>query len=156
MNRLDRWKLLAAETFSYSYDNYADHRGNARFDRYMPDDVRVLDQAVRESWPLGRLAQKLDRSEDEAKIMLGAFHDALEVVDAPTPAESFRRSVRQVIKRALAEGIEGDEQIEALVIQICYRAADLSFLLHSSGEPLHKYSDLLRREPGVEYFDGGA
>jgi hypothetical protein len=154
MNRLDRWKLLAAETFSYSYDNYADHRGNARFDRYMPDDVRILDQAVRESWPLGRLAQKLDRSEEEAKIMLGAFHDALEVVDAPNPAESFRRSVRQVIKRALAEGIESEAKIEALVIQVCYRAADLSFLLRSRDEPLHKYSKLLRREPGVEYFDG--
>jgi hypothetical protein len=153
MNRLDRWKLLAAETFSYSYDNYADHRGNARFDRYMPDDVRVLDQAVRESWPLDRLAQKLDRSEEEAKIMLGAFRDAVEVVDAPTPAESFRRSIRQVIKRALAEGIKSDEEIEDLVVQVCYRAADLSFLLRSRDEPLHKYSDLLRRVPGVKYMD---
>lgn len=108
MNKLDRWKLLAAETYSYSYDNYADHQ----------------------------------------------FRDALEVVDAPTPAESFRRSVRQAIKRALADGMESEEQIEALVVQVCYRAADLSFLLRSRDEPLHKYSRLLRREPGVEYDDG--
>jgi hypothetical protein len=153
MNKLDRWKLLAAETFSYSYDNYADHGGNLRFDRYMPDDVRVLDRAVVESWPLGRLAKELDRPEEDASVLLGAFRDALEVVDAPTPAESFRRSVRQVIKRVLDEGIKSDDDIEALVIQICYRAADLSFLLRSRDEPLHKYSDLLRRLPDVEYHD---
>ena len=156
MNKLDRWKLLAAETYSYSYDNYANHRGNLRFDRYMPDDVRVLDRAVRESWPLDRIAKELERSEDEASLLLSSFRDALEVVDASSPAESFRRSVRQAIKRALVEGINSEEQIEALVIQICYRAADLSFLLRSRDEPLHKYSDLLRREPGVEYHDSGA
>jgi hypothetical protein len=156
VNKLDRWKLLAAETYSYSYDNYADHRGNLRFDRYMPDVVRVLDRAIRQSWPLDRTARELDRSEEEASLLISAFRDALEVVDAPTPAESFRRSVRQVIKRALADGVESEEQIEALVIQICYRAADLSFLLRSRDEPLHKYSDLLRREPGVQYHDGGA
>ena len=154
MNKLDRWKLLAAETYSYSYDNYADHEGNPRFDRYMPDDVRVLDRATRESWPLSRVATELDRSEEEAGLLLSAFSDALEVVDAPTPAESFRRSVRQVIKRALREGVETEEQIEAFVIQICYRTADLSFLLRARNEPLHQYSDLLRREPSVEYYDG--
>ncbi|HVQ40441.1 MAG TPA: hypothetical protein VMS31_23065 [Pyrinomonadaceae bacterium] len=156
MNQLDRWELLAAETYSYSYDNYADHRGNLRFDQYMPEDVRVLDRAIRESWPLDRIAKKLERSKEEANLLLSAFRDALEVVDAPTPAESFRRSTRQAIKRALAEGIESESQIEALVVQICYRAADLSFLLRFRNEPLHKYSDLLRREPGVEYHDGGA
>lgn len=156
MHQLDRWKLLAAEVYSYSYDNYADHRGNPRFDRHMPDDVRVLDRAIRQSWPLDRVAAELDRSAEEANRMIDAFRDALEVVDAPTPAESFRRSVRQVIKRALVDGIESEEQLEALVVQICYRVADLSFLLRSRNEPLHKYSDELRREPGVEYHDGGA
>jgi hypothetical protein len=92
MNQLDRWELLAAETYSYSYDNYADHRGNLRFDQYMPEDVRVLDRAIRESWPLDRVAKKLERSNEEANLLLSAFRDALEVVDAPTPAESFRRS----------------------------------------------------------------
>jgi hypothetical protein len=154
LNKLDRWKLLAAETFSYSYDNYADHKGNLRFDRLMPDAVRILNRANREAWPLGRLAKELDGSEEEATVMLGAFRDALEVVDAPTPAETFRRAVRQVIKRAVAEGLESDEEIEDLVVQICYRAADLSFLLRSRNEPLHRYSALLRREPGVVYHDG--
>jgi hypothetical protein len=155
VNKLDRWKLLAAETYSYSYDNYADHQGNLRFDRYMPDDARVLDRAIRESWPLDRIAKALERPEEEASLLLAAFRDALEVVDAPTPAESFRRSVRQAIKRALVDGINSEEQVEALVVQICYRTADLSFLLRSRDEPLHTYSDLLRREPGVEYHDSG-
>jgi hypothetical protein len=155
VNTLDRWKLLAAETYSYSYDNYADHEGNLRFDRLMPDVVRVLDRAVRESWPLDRIAGTLETSVEEASSLLVAFRDALDVVDAPTPAESFRRSVRQAIKRALDGGIESEEEIEALVVQICYRAADLSFLLRTRNEPLHKYSDLLRREPGVQYYDEG-
>ncbi|MHB0972377.1 MAG: hypothetical protein ACYC7A_20185 [Thermoanaerobaculia bacterium] len=43
--------------------------------------------------------------------------------------------------------------MEGLVIQICYRAADLSYLLRMRDEPLHRYSDLLRREPGVKYPD---
>jgi hypothetical protein len=154
MTVLDRWKLLAAETFSYSYDNYADHRGNARFDRYMPEDVRILDRSIRESWPLSRVAAELERSQDHAAALLKAFHDAIEVVDAPSPAESFRRSVRQAIKRSLADGLDSDEKIDALVVQICYRAADLSFTLRTRNEPLHRYSEELRREPGVQYSNG--
>lgn len=50
-------------------------------------------------------------------------------------------------------GLDSDEQLEALVIQICYRAADLGFLLRARNERLHMYSDLLRREPGVLYGD---
>jgi hypothetical protein len=40
------------------------------------------------------------------------------------------------------------------VTQVCYRAADLGFLLDREGEPLCRYSRPLRREPGVEYDDG--
>src|SRR6185436_1617168 len=154
MKPLNRWKLLAAETYCYSYDNYSNHEGNPRFDRSMPDDIRILDRAWRESWPLDRLAVELDRSGDDAAALLDAYRDAIDVVDAPTPAESFRRSVRQAITQALKAGLESGEQIEALVVQVCYRAADLGFLLWSRHEPLHKYSGLLRREPGVQYDDG--
>jgi len=153
VNELDRWKLLAAETFGYSYDNYAGHRGNRQFDQYMPDDVRLLDRACREAWPLERLANELDQPEEDASEMLESFRKALEVVDAPTPAESFRRSVREDIQQAVAEGIESEEKLEALVVQICFRVADLSFRLQSRDEPLHKYSELLRREPGVKYHN---
>ena len=153
MNKLDRLKLLAAETFSYSFDNYADHRGNRRFDEYMPNDVRILHRANLESWEIGRLAGELDLDPEIAATLLSRYRDALEVIDAPNPAESFRRSVRQAVHRALRDGLQTDEQVEDLVIQVCYRAADLSYLLRLRGEPLHKYSDLLRREPGVIYND---
>ena len=51
---MDRIQLLAAETFHYSYANYADHLGigNVRFDRLMPDTVKVLEKAATEGWPL--------------------------------------------------------------------------------------------------------
>jgi hypothetical protein len=153
MTKLDRWKLLAADTFSYSYDNYAVHEGNLRFDEYMPNDVRILDRADREAWDIDRLAKELGVDEALATDLLERYRGALQIVDAPNPAESFRRSIRRVIHQARKEGLESDEQLEALVIQICYRVADLSFLLRSGNEPLHKYSDLLRRVPGVIYDD---
>ena len=153
MTKLDRWKLLAAETYSYSYDNYANHRGNRRFDEYMPNDVRLLDRANRESWEIERLARELEVAPDLAADLLARFRDALEVVDAPSPAESFRRSVRQAVQRAMEEGLATDEQVEGLVIQVCYRAADLGYLLQLRDERLHKYSGLLRREPGVTYLE---
>jgi len=42
----------------------------------------------------------------------------------------------------------------ALVTQICYRAADLAYLLKMRGEALSRYSRHLRKEPGVEYYEG--
>jgi hypothetical protein len=44
--------------------------------------------------------------------------------------------------------------VEDLVVQICYRAADLAVLLDMEGKPLSRYSRHLRREPDVEYDDG--
>ena len=39
-------------------------------------------------------------------------------------------------------------------MQICYRAADLAYLLKLEGSSLSRYSRHLRRDPDVEYFDG--
>jgi hypothetical protein len=39
------------------------------------------------------------------------------------------------------------EEMEKVVVQICYRAADLAFLLDQHGEELSKYSEDLRAEP---------
>lgn len=91
---------------------------------------------------------------DEAAAALGAFRDARKVVDAENPAESFRHSIRQVIKAALADGLDDDESVEKLVVQICYRASDLGFLLKREGQPLSRYSRHLRREPGTGYSEG--
>ena len=46
------------------------------------------------------------------------------------------------------------EEVEKLVRQICYRTSDLAYLLKAEGSSLSRYSRHLRREPGVEYYDG--
>jgi hypothetical protein len=54
----------------------------------------------------------------------------------------------------MESGIESAEDIEKLVRQICYRAADLAYLLKAEGSSLSRYSRHLRREPEVEYHEG--
>src|SRR5207249_4163991 len=46
----------------------------------------------------------------------------------------FRNAVRFSIQDAVREGLHDAESIEALVTQICYRAADLAYVLHTRGE----------------------
>jgi len=47
-SRVNRKRLLAVETFAYSYTHYADHLGvNVRFDRGMTRDVDTLERAER-------------------------------------------------------------------------------------------------------------
>jgi hypothetical protein len=147
--------LLAAETFRYSYAHYADHvqGSNVRFTRYMPDDVATLERAEREGWDDAHLARALDVPQENAGRLRAFYHEALDIVDAPTPAEAFRRSVRYAVHNAVQEGLEAENAIETLVVQICYRAADLAYLLDMQGERLSEYSSDLRKEPGVEYWD---
>jgi hypothetical protein len=153
---VNRYQLLAAEIYRYSYANYQDHLGigNIRYDKLMPDDARNLERAVAENWPVERVARELQVEEAMAQEALRAFHDAREVVDAENAAESFRAAVRQTIESAIKEGLRDENSIERLVTQICYRAADLGFLLHREHKPLSRYSRHLRREPGVEYHEG--
>jgi hypothetical protein len=155
---VDRYQLLAAELYGYSYANYQDHLaiGNARFDRLMPDDARRLERADAEGWPAERVARDLGVEPSDAEGLLRAFRRARDVVDAGNPAESFRWAVRQVIEVAVAEGLRDEPSVERLVTQVCYRAADLGFLLDREGKPLSGYSRHLRREPGVEYDDGSS
>ena len=62
----------------------------------------------------------------------------------------MRFSIRDVV----AEGLSTDGAIEKIVTQICYRTADLAYLLDREGKPLSRYSRHLRREPEVEYYEG--
>lgn len=144
---MNRKQLLAAETFHYSYAHYADHLGgNIRFDKWMPRDVNVLDRAEREGWDDARLAQALEVPEDRVEFWRVSYQRAKDIVDAPTSAESFRRGVRYSIQDAVEEGLTDDKAIERLVTQICYRAADLAYLLDLEGESLSDYSLELREE----------
>jgi hypothetical protein len=72
-------------------------------------------------------------------------------VDAPTPAESFRRGVRYSIQDAVEEGLTDEKAIERLVTQICYRAADLAYLLDLEQRRLSDYSEELREEPDFDF-----
>lgn len=144
---MDRQQLLAAETFHYSYANYEDHLGigNVRFDRLMPDDVDTLERAEQEDWDDARLAQALEVEEEHVGRWRLSYQRAKAIVDAPTPAESFRRGVRCSIEDAAQEGLADEQAIEDLVVQICYRAADLAYLLDVRGEALADYSAELRK-----------
>jgi len=145
---MNRIQLLAAETFHYSYDNYADHLGvNARFDRLMPNAVKTLEKAIDEKWPLSRSAGELDVDPETAKNLLASFERARLIVDAKSPAESFRLGVRFSLQDAVAAGLRDDKAVETLVTQICYRAADLSYLLKQQNRQLSEFSGELREGP---------
>jgi len=148
---MNREQLLAAEIFGYSYASYHDHLGaNIRFDELMPRSVATAEQAERESWPIEKLAGELEVEVDHAREMLDALPHAREVVDAENPAESFRNGVRQSILTALEAGLNDPDSVEHLVTQICYRAADLAYLLELDGDRLTRYSHELRRDPDTE------
>jgi hypothetical protein len=149
---MNRKQLLAAETFSYSYAHYADRLGigNVRFDKYMPDDVDTLDRAEREEWDEARLARAIEVSVEDVEFWRRGYRRARDIVDAPTPAEAFRRGVRYSIQDAVEEGLADEEAIERLVTQVCYRAADLAYLLDLAQERLSDYSKDLRTEPDFD------
>ena len=153
--KVDRAQLLAAEIFGYSFANYADHLGigNVRYERLMPEDAETLETAEREGWSASKIAAALEVDMERAEELLEAFQRAREVVDAENPAEAFRNGVRFSIVSP-EEGLRDAASVEKLVTQICYRAADLAFLLARAGKTLSQYSRHLRREPGVEYYEG--
>lgn len=152
---MERIHFLAAEIFSYSYDNYDDHLGiNERFDTLMPRDAEMLETALKKEWSIEKVAQELEVSAEIARKFLFAAKEALEIVDAENPAESFRNAVRQSIELALKDGLDCTEAIESLVTQICYRAADLGFILDKKGQHLSQFSRHLRKDPDTEYYEG--
>lgn len=145
---MTRDQLLAAEVFCYSFDNYANHLGigNMRFDKLMPDTVRRLARAEVEGWSDDRLAREIGVAVEQVPAWKERYRQALEIVDAPSVALAFRNAVRQSLRRELERHQLSDSELESAVTQVCYRAADLSYLLSIQGEPLAKYSAELRGE----------
>jgi len=119
----------------------------------MPEDAKTLEAAIKNKWPARKVAEKLEVSEDVALKLIAVTQDALSIVDAENPAESFRNAVAQSIHYALEEGLHSQEDVERLVTQICYRAADLGLLLDNEGSSLSQYSRHLRKEKGDGDFD---
>lgn len=145
---MNRYHFLAAELFSYSFDNYAQHLGigNLRFEQLMPDAARNLERAVKEGWSDGQVAQVLDCAVADVPEWRKRYQDAVEVVDARSPAEGFRNAVRQSLAAELAQRQLADAELESAVQQVCYRVADLSFVLQRRKEELSNYSEELREE----------
>lgn len=152
---MERKHLLAAELNAYSFANYADHLGigNNRFEMYMPDEVLLLERAEREGWSDSKVAKASDMDRGDVVERRARFRRAVALVDAEDAAASFRVGVRHSIENAVKEGLQDTESVERLVVQICYRASDLAFLLEREGKTVTDYSAALRREPGVEYYD---
>lgn len=139
--------LLAAEMYSYSYANYDDHLGvNIRFDKLMPRTVDLMEKAEREDWSDAEMADALEIPEKEVGVYKENYIQAKHIVDAPNAAISFRRSVRYSIQHAVKEGLKTKENMEKLVMQICYKAADMAYLLDLEGRGLSTYSEELRKD----------
>lgn len=153
--KMKRIHFLAAEMFSYSYDNYEGHLGiNLRFDRYMPDDAALFERAEQEGWTDEEIAAECDFKLKDIPKWRERYREARDIVDAETPALGFLRAVRASVDYAVEEGLDDKKSINNLVGQICYRAADLSFLLKQRDEPLWKYSKELRSlADDIQEFD---
>lgn len=89
---MDRKFLLAAETFNYSFNKYADKLEirAERFSKLMPDDIDILEKAEKEDWTLEQLAHALEIEPDKAEFLRHGYERAKDIIDAPSPAESFR------------------------------------------------------------------
>ncbi|GMR16108.1 MAG: hypothetical protein BMS9Abin31_0415 [Gammaproteobacteria bacterium] len=143
--KMNKKQLLAAETFSYSYANYADHLGiNDRFDKYMPDDLKIIEKVVNKGGSAGDLAAKLKVDQDIAEGMISSYLVAKKIVYAENAVESFRLGVRQSIIYALEQGLNASKDIDDLVGQICYRTSDLAYLLDMEQKELSDFSEVLR------------
>jgi hypothetical protein len=143
--KMNTIQLLAAETFAYSYANYADHLGvNLRFDKYMPDDIKTIEKILSKGGGAKEIAAKLNIDQETAEGLLSKYIMAKKIVSADNAAESFRLGVKQSIVYALEEGLNTAENIDDLVGQICYRAADLAYLLDMEEKELSDYSEILR------------
>ena len=116
----------------------------------MPEQIDRLEDAEQEGWDDARLATALEVEVDKVEFWRESYRRAKEIVDAPTAAESFRRGVRYSIQDAVEEGLADKEAIEQLVTQICYRAADLAYMLDMEAEILSRYSRELRRSSDAD------
>jgi hypothetical protein len=149
---MKRKHFLAAEIFGYSYAHYADHLGigNMRFEQLMPQQIATLERAEHEGWDDTRLAKALEVAPEEVAAWRSSFRHAQAIVDAPHAAEAFRRGVRYSIEDAVKDGLSDAAAIERLVVQICFRAADMGYLLDQEEKRLSAYSEALRDETAIE------
>jgi len=151
--KMTQHQLLTAELFDYSYDNYADHLevGNARFKKIMPEFCATLGEAIDNKLPKEKIAQRLKIDPDKVDSWIKSYKDSAEIVNAVNPSEAFRISLQKIMYGKMKENLDTKEKIDDLIIQICYRVADLGYLLELEKSELSDYSDWLRRDKDVDY-----
>lgn len=88
---------------------------------------------------------------EEVPQIIERLQDAYRIVEAANPSESFRESVRQKLQVLLGDKISSEEELEKIVVQMCYCAADLGSLLEWEDSRLVDYSEWLRRTPDCDY-----
>ena len=143
--KMSKKYLLAAETFTYSYANYADHLGNPRFDNYMPNDIDIIENIVKSKRSAKDLAKELDVDLSIAEGLLTSYLSAKDIVLAENAEASFRKGIKASILHSLESGLNSEEDIDNLVSQICYRASDFAYLLDLEGKEISDYSKALRK-----------
>ena len=138
-------QLLAAEVYGYSYAHYVDRVDvNERFTDLMPNDIVTLTKDEKFKWDIKKLAKKLEVDKEQAVAYRLSFQRAKRIVHAKSAAASFAEGVKQSIEQAIRNGLKDKESIDNLVEQVCYRAADLSYLLRVESRDLSEYSSGLR------------
>ena len=121
----------------------------------MPKFCSTLGKAISEGWTNEKIAQKLEIDIAEVQEWIESYVAAEEIISAINPSESFRKSLLKVLANAANVDLDSKERIEDLVIQICYRVADLGYLLKLENSELAEYTDWLRREKDVDYSGVG-
>jgi hypothetical protein len=152
MTQMERKHFLAAQIYGYSYSYYADNldQENVRFTTLMPEEVDILEQAERENWEPQQLAEALGIEPVKIDIWQELYRTSKSIVDAGSCIDSFRASLRSILQTAVREGLESDDVIERVVTQICFKTADLAYLLTLEQKELSDYTDPLRQTVGVD------
>lgn len=149
--KLTRTHRIAAELYAYSYANYSDHMGNIRFTKLMPESVKTLERGIAENWDAKKIAKKLELKAENIPQLIERLNDAIKIVDAPNASESYREAVRQQLQHLLADKVTDEEELDKIVIQMCYCASDMGNLLEWEGKRLNDYSEWLQRTADCDY-----
>lgn len=152
MAEMERKHFLAAQIYGYSYIRYAENldEENIRFTTLMPGEVEVLEQAERENWEPNRLAEALGIEEEKVGLWQELYRNSKYIVDAGSCVESFRASIRSILRNAASESLIENEIVERIITQICYQTADLGYMLDLEDKRLSDYANRLREADGVD------
>ncbi len=143
---MNRYRYIAAEMYSYSYDEYQRKlsSGNTRFTKYMPESVEIIEKAIEENWDHKKIAKVLEIDLENVSEWITSFLYAKEIVDSKHAGEAFRNGVKRSVLFAVEVGLDSEEKINELIEQICYRAADFGYLLKKEKKQMDDYSEYLR------------